>query len=195
MAHRNSETCSTPRSARPWFWLRLLSRRHGPRWLSRHLDKQRGARCPETDRGRATLRRNARPAPPTIITASTDSGLPRLRDEGRKFGLIFVDAGHRVDDVFIDVHYARDLCVPGGILALDDTYYGAIRVVANWVISNLGQSGGCAIDLRNTISWKRSSIERPRRRTRNSSSDPKWPADPIRSPNRERGRIPAGSRT
>jgi len=76
--------------------------------------------------------------PPTIIEASTDRALPRLRDEGRKFGLIFVDAGHRVDDVFIDVHYAKDLCVPGGILELDDTYYGAIRTVANWVISNLG---------------------------------------------------------
>lgn len=47
--------------------------------------------------------------PPTIIEASTDSALPRLRDEGRKFGLIFVDAGHRVDDVFIDVHYAESL--------------------------------------------------------------------------------------
>src|ERR1044071_8564274 len=45
--------------------------------------------------------------PPTIIDAPTDSALPRLRDEGRKFGLIFVDAGHRVDDVFIDVHYAK----------------------------------------------------------------------------------------
>jgi predicted O-methyltransferase YrrM len=96
---------------------------------------------------------------PTIITASTDSGLPRLRDEGRKFGLIFVDAGHRVDDVFIDVHYARDLCVPGGILALDDTWHGAIRVVANWIISNLGHIWTPFQFLHNTISWKRSSIE------------------------------------
>jgi predicted O-methyltransferase YrrM len=63
--------------------------------------------------------------PPAIIEASTDSALPRLRDEGRKFGLIFVDAGHRLDDVFIDVHYVKELCVPGGILALDDAYYGA----------------------------------------------------------------------
>jgi predicted O-methyltransferase YrrM len=97
--------------------------------------------------------------PPTIVEASTDSALPRLRDEGRKFGLIFVDAGHRVDDVFIDVHYAKDLCVPGGILALDDTYYGAIRTVANWVISNLGHVWKPYQILRNTISWKRTEIE------------------------------------
>lgn len=97
--------------------------------------------------------------PPTIITAATDSALPRLRDEGRKFGLIFVDAGHRVDDVFIDVHYARDLCVPGGILALDDTYYGAIRVVANWVISNLGHIWKPYQILGNTISWRRTELQ------------------------------------
>jgi hypothetical protein len=96
--------------------------------------------------------------PPVIIEGSTDSALPRLREEGRKFGLIFVDAGHRVDDVFIDVHYAKDLCVPGGILALDDTYYGAIRVVANWVMSNLGHLWKPYQILGNTISWKRTEI-------------------------------------
>ena len=97
--------------------------------------------------------------PPTIVTASTDSALPRLRDEGRKFGLIFVDAGHRVDDVFLDVHYAKDLCRPGGILALDDTYYGAIRVVTNWVISNLNHIWKPYQILGNTVSWRRSEIE------------------------------------
>ena len=97
--------------------------------------------------------------PPTMIEASTDSALPRLRDSGRRFGLIFIDAGHRVDDVFIDVHYARDLCVPGGILALDDTYYGAIRTVANWIISNLRHVWKPYQILGNTISWTRTEME------------------------------------
>jgi hypothetical protein len=96
--------------------------------------------------------------PPTIITASTDRGLPKLCDEGRRFGLIFVDAGHRMDDVFIDVHYAKDLCVPGGVLALDDTYYGAIRTVANWIMSNLGHVWKPYQILGNTISWTRTEI-------------------------------------
>ena len=64
-----------------------------------------------------------------------------------------------MDDVFIDVHYAKDLCVPGGILALDDTYYGAIRVVANWVISNLGHVWKPYQILKNTISWIRSDLK------------------------------------
>jgi predicted O-methyltransferase YrrM len=97
-------------------------------------------------------------APPTIITAATDRALPKLCEEGRRFGLIFVDAGHRVDDVFVDVHYAKDLCVPGGVLALDDTYYGAIRTVANWVMSNLGHVWKPYQILGNTISWTRTEI-------------------------------------
>jgi hypothetical protein len=96
--------------------------------------------------------------PPAIIEGSTDSVLPRVRDQGFKYGLIFVDAGHRVDDVFIDVHYAKDLCVPGGVLALDDTYYGAIRTVVNWVISNLGHLWQPYQILGNTISWKRTEL-------------------------------------
>jgi predicted O-methyltransferase YrrM len=96
--------------------------------------------------------------PPTIITESTDRALPKLCDERRRFGLIFVDAGHRMDDVFIDVHYATDLCAPGGVLALDDTYYGAIRTVANWIMSNLGHVWKPYQILGNTISWTRTEI-------------------------------------
>src|SRR5206468_3912902 len=44
------------------------------------------------------------------------------------------------------------------ILALDDTYYGAIRAVANWVISNLGYLWKPYQILGNTISWQRSEI-------------------------------------
>ena len=47
----------------------------------------------------------------------------------------------------------------GGILALDDTYYGAIRTVANWVISNLGHIWKPYQILGNAISWKRTEIE------------------------------------
>ena len=72
--------------------------------------------------------------------------------------MIFVDAGHRVDDVFIDVHYAKDLCVPNGVLALDDTYYGAIRTVANWVVSNLGHIWKPYEVVGNTISWRRTEL-------------------------------------
>ena len=93
---------------------------------------------------------------PKIVNASTDRALPRLLDDGQQFGVIFVDAGHRVDDVFVDVHYARELCVPGGVLALDDIYYAAIRVVVDWVNTNLAHIWQPFEILDNTVSWKRS---------------------------------------
>jgi predicted O-methyltransferase YrrM len=97
--------------------------------------------------------------PPNIIETGTDRALPKLLEEGRKFGLIFIDAGHRFDDVFVELHYAKDLCVPGGILALDDTYYGAIRTVANWIVSNMSHIWEPHDVLYNTISWKRTDIK------------------------------------
>jgi predicted O-methyltransferase YrrM len=97
--------------------------------------------------------------PPVVVEAATDRALPRLLDQGRKFGLIFIDAGHRVDDVFIDVHYSKSLCVPGGILVLDDTYYAAIRVVCEWVMTNLGHIWEPYHVLKNSISWKRTDAD------------------------------------
>lgn len=92
---------------------------------------------------------------PHIIAAPSDRALPRLLDEEREFGLIFVDAGHRVDDVFIDVHYAASLCASGGVLALDDTYYAAIRVVTDWVNTNMAHIWEPLHILENTVSWRR----------------------------------------
>ena len=94
-----------------------------------------------------------------IVEAGTDRGLPKLLEEGKQFGLIFVDAGHRFDDVFIDVHYSARLCVHGGILALDDTYCGAVRSVVDWVNSNLNHIWEPFQVLENTISWRRTAVD------------------------------------
>lgn len=96
---------------------------------------------------------------PHIINAPTDRALPKLQDEEKSFGLIFVDAGHRFDDVFIDIHYATRLCVPDGILTLDDTYYGAIKCVANWINTNLQHIWEPYQILENTMSWKQTKTD------------------------------------
>jgi len=96
---------------------------------------------------------------PIIINLPTDQALPRLHDEGKRFGLIFIDAGHRFDDVFIDTYYSTRLCAPGGIMAIDDTYYGAIRCVANWINSNLDHLWVPYQILDNTISWRRTDAD------------------------------------
>jgi predicted O-methyltransferase YrrM len=63
--------------------------------------------------------------------------LPRLCDRGEQFDLIFIDGGHRYDDVFVDFHYSRRLAAPGASIVLDDTWLPSIRTVVSWVETNL----------------------------------------------------------
>lgn len=63
--------------------------------------------------------------------------LPRLCDRGEQFDLIFIDGGHRYDDVFVDFHYSRRLAAAGGSIVLDDTWLPSIRTVVAWVETNL----------------------------------------------------------
>lgn len=97
---------------------------------------------------------------PTVLNGNTDQVLPALVRDHQQFGLIFIDAGHRFDQIFVDVHYSAQLCVPGGILALDDTYYGAIMSVVNWINTNMAHLWEPLEILENTISWRRTSLDR-----------------------------------
>lgn len=63
--------------------------------------------------------------------------LPQLCARGERFDLIFIDGGHRYDDVFVDFHFSRRLVAPGGTVVFDDTWLPSIRTVVSWVESNL----------------------------------------------------------
>jgi predicted O-methyltransferase YrrM len=67
----------------------------------------------------------------------SDRVLPRLCDRGEQFDLIFIDGGHRYDDVFVDFHYSRRLAAAGASVVLDDTWLPSVRTVVSWVESNL----------------------------------------------------------
>ena len=92
-----------------------------------------------------------------ILNGSTDIELPILVNSGQseQVHIIFIDAGHRFDDVFIDVHYAKKLLVTGGLLVLDDTQFGAMRSVGNWINTNLAHIWEWGGKLQNTVYWKR----------------------------------------
>jgi predicted O-methyltransferase YrrM len=85
--------------------------------------------------------------------------LPREIAEGRSFDIIFVDGGHRFDDVLLDVHFASRLLSAGGLLALDDTHFGAIRSVANWLNTNMSHIWEPFEIAVNTVSWKRTAVD------------------------------------
>jgi predicted O-methyltransferase YrrM len=55
-----------------------------------------------------------------LRTGATTSVLPALAREGRKFDLVFIDAGHDLFSVIHDLSYAAVLLAPGGSILMDD---------------------------------------------------------------------------
>jgi hypothetical protein len=51
-------------------------------------------------------------------------------------GLIFIDGGHRFEQVMTDFVLADLLCCQGGTIVFDDACYPAIETVINYVKSN-----------------------------------------------------------
>jgi predicted O-methyltransferase YrrM len=51
-------------------------------------------------------------------------------------GLVFIDGGHRFENVMIDFVLADQLCSVGGFVVLDDAWFPAIETVVNYVRAN-----------------------------------------------------------
>lgn len=56
--------------------------------------------------------------------------------KNRKFELIFIDAGHRFDDVLVDFTLAAPLCTLGGYIVLDDLCLPSITKVKDFLVAN-----------------------------------------------------------
>lgn len=78
-----------------------------------------------------------RPGSLEIIWGDSHVVLPQLCAGSERFDLIFLDGGHRYDDVFVDFHFARRLISPSGNIVLDDTWLPSIQTVVSWVETNL----------------------------------------------------------
>lgn len=63
--------------------------------------------------------------------------LPRLLKEGRRFDLAFIDGNHRFEAVFLDVIYAGRLLKPHGVVFVDDAQLPAIRRAIEFCVANL----------------------------------------------------------
>jgi hypothetical protein len=55
-----------------------------------------------------------------ILTATSQVALPKLADNGTRFGLIFIDGDHAEGAVRHDGEWARKLLEPGGTIAFHD---------------------------------------------------------------------------
>jgi hypothetical protein len=72
------------------------------------------------------------------IAKPSEIGLGQLLDErGRsKAGLIFIDGGHRYEDVMIDFVLSDKLCCEGGYIIFDDAWFPAIETVIAYIKNN-----------------------------------------------------------
>ena len=66
--------------------------------------------------------------------------LPRMVSEGRRFDLAVIDGNHRFDAVFVDLYYVGRLLRPGGIVFVDDYHLPGIARAASFFVTNLGWS-------------------------------------------------------
>lgn len=63
--------------------------------------------------------------------------LPRLLQEGRQFGLIYVDGSHLFEDVFVDAYFSARLLTDQGHLMFDDAANGHVAKVLRFIESNM----------------------------------------------------------
>jgi predicted O-methyltransferase YrrM len=63
--------------------------------------------------------------------------LPALLKEGRRFDFAFVDGNHRFDAVFLDLYYLGRLLPKGGVVMLDDYDLPGIRRAVSFFLANL----------------------------------------------------------
>jgi hypothetical protein len=79
------------------------------------------------DRFRRNMARASFPAM-TLHKGFSGTELPRLRAEGQKFDLIYVDGSHAAIDVITDMGYCASMLAPGGMMILDDSWHDIAEI-------------------------------------------------------------------
>jgi predicted O-methyltransferase YrrM len=70
----------------------------------------------------------------------SETALPRLLAEGKRFDLAFLDGNHRFEGVFLDLIYAGRLLQDERVVFVDDHQLPAVRRAVRFCLANLGWS-------------------------------------------------------
>jgi predicted O-methyltransferase YrrM len=65
--------------------------------------------------------------------------LGKLAESGRRFDVIFIDGGHRFDEVLTDFVMCASVCNPGGYIILDDYWMPSVKTAVAYVKKNRGE--------------------------------------------------------
>lgn len=66
----------------------------------------------------------------TLIAENSNTAVPRLFAEGRRFDFIYVDGWKTFDHLAVEIYFLARMLVPGGFMVFDDTYVdGPVKVI------------------------------------------------------------------
>jgi predicted O-methyltransferase YrrM len=95
----------------------------------------------------------------TIFEEFSRIALARMEAEHRQFEFIFVDGGHRFEDVFVDLIFADRILKPGGLMIFDDSWFDPVFLTCRFAETNYGYSAAAEYPKRSA------DRRRPRRAT------------------------------
>lgn len=87
-------------------------------------------------RGLANLRSLGLADRLVLVPEPSHVALPRLLDAGESADFVFVDGGHRFDEVFVDWYFSDLLLEDGGLVVLDDAWMPSVQRVTAFVRAN-----------------------------------------------------------
>jgi predicted O-methyltransferase YrrM len=73
-----------------------------------------------------------------LIPERSQLALPRMLAEGVVADAAFVDGSHIFHNVFVDLHFLRELVRPGGLIILDDCQWPSVATAARYFEVNTG---------------------------------------------------------
>ncbi|HEY2813714.1 MAG TPA: class I SAM-dependent methyltransferase [Acidimicrobiales bacterium] len=85
----------------------------------------------------------------TLLTERSQVALPRLVTDEFSAEAAFVDGSHIFHNVFVDLHYLREIVRPGGLIVLDDCDWPSVATAVRYFELNTG--------------WQPETIDRPTR--------------------------------
>lgn len=71
-----------------------------------------------------------------FIEEPSDRAAIDLARENARFDVIFIDGGHRFEEVLVDFYLCANLCDVGGLIIFDDVWMSSIKTVMSFVRSN-----------------------------------------------------------
>lgn len=74
-----------------------------------------------------------------VIEAYSSQAMPRLVEDGRRFGLAYVDGSHQFEDVLIDFVFTHEILEVGGIILFDDSTDSHVAKVLRFLEANYNE--------------------------------------------------------